>query len=77
MITSEVSASEDYDQVIGSIQKNFHLIEGSGNFYKFNNRVLLSNCSEFLNAVKSDIGGELIVDSSIGSFLYFGDENQD
>jgi hypothetical protein len=39
--------------------------------------LLLSNSQEFLEAVKSDIGGEMVEDKAIGSFLYFGDENQD
>jgi hypothetical protein len=77
MMKDAVKGTDEYDQVIESIQKNFYLLEGSNNYYKFNNRLLLSNSQEFLEAVKSDIGGEMVEDKAIGSFLYFGDENQD
>jgi hypothetical protein len=69
--------STEYDQVIVSIQKNHYLLEMTDSFYKFNNRLLLSNNPEFLKAVKTDIGGELVIDKAIGAFLYFGDEQQD
>ncbi|HEX3008179.1 MAG TPA: hypothetical protein VHO90_11260 [Bacteroidales bacterium] len=72
-----VRVTEDYDQVIGSIEKNSHLLNESDDFYKFNNRLLISNSRAFLHAVKEDIGGEIIVDTAIGPFLYFGDETMD
>lgn len=77
MLKETLNATGEYDQVIDSIQKNHYLIETGNSFYKFNNRLLLSNSREFLDAVKSDIGGELIIDNNIGPFLYFGDGQQD
>lgn len=77
MLKDSLNATEEYDQVIGSIQKNHYILEMTDSFYKFNNRLLLSNNQEFLNAVKNDIGGELVIDKAIGPFLYFGDEQQD
>jgi hypothetical protein len=76
MVNEPVNITEDYDLLIESIQRNIHHIQNSqeSKFYKFNNRMLLSNSPEFLNAVKSDRGGEIIQDSAIGSFLYFGDD---
>ncbi len=77
-MVNEANISE-YDLLIESIEKNFHYIkESSGSkYYKFNNRMLLSNSPEFLQAVKSDMGGVIIEDSSIGSFLFFGKEAND
>lgn len=74
MVNEQVNLTEDYDLLIESIQKNIHHIQDGedSKFYKFNNRMLLSNSKEFLNAVKTDLGGEIIQDSAIGSFLYFG-----
>lgn len=76
MVKEPLNITEDYDQIIESIQKNYHFIQDSqdSKYYKFNNRMLLSNSKEFLDAVKSDLGGEIIQDSAIGAFLYFGDE---
>lgn len=76
MVKDSENVMQEYDQVIESIQKNYYLLEKSNNYYKFNNRLLISNSNEFLNAVKSDIGGELIVDTAIGPFLYFGNEQE-
>ncbi len=76
MLKDSLNATEEYDQVIGSIQRNHYILETTDSFYKFNNRLLLSNNQDFLNAVKTDIGGELVIDKAIGPFLYFG-ENED
>jgi hypothetical protein len=74
MVNEPINITEDYDLLIESIQRNIHHIQDSqeSKFYKFNNRMLLSNSIEFLDAVKYDMGGEIIQDSAIGSFLYFG-----
>ena len=72
MLKDALHTTDEYDQVIDSIQKNYYLLEKNNNHYKFNNRLLLSDSPEFLNAVRADIGGELIIDNSIGAFLYFG-----
>lgn len=79
MVKDDSNSTDEYDMVIGSIQRNYHLLQNSNTskFYKFNNRILLSNSTEFLSAVKSDIGGEIISDSTIGSFLFFGDDKED
>lgn len=67
--------------VTASIKKNLHLLNVSNpdeididSLVAFNNRIVLSACMEFLEAVRKDVGGEIIEDSYIGSFLYFGDE---
>jgi hypothetical protein len=39
----------------------------------FNNRLLISDCKAFLEAVKGEIGGEILEDSKIGKFLYYGE----
>lgn len=83
MISEADNAVIEYNAVIDSIQKNYFILEDNtsnknGNqYYKFNNRILLSNNREFLDAVKSDIGGEVILDSSIGPFLFFGENSID
>lgn len=70
---------EEYDLVIESIHKNVHLLKKNNpsSYYKFNNRLLLSDNPEFLSAVKNDVGGEIILDMATGPFLYFGDEYKD
>lgn len=68
--------SIEYNDVMESIQRNYYILDESsktinGQYYKYNNRILLSNNQQFLEAVKNDIGGELILDSAIGPFLVF------
>jgi len=67
-------------QVTESVKNNLHLLNVSNtdetdisNLVGFNNRVVLSNCKPFLEAVKNEIGGEIIEDSIIGTFLYYGE----
>lgn len=76
MLKDALHTTEEYDQVIDSIQKHYYLLEKNNNHYKFNNRLLLSDSPEFLKAVRADIGGELIIDNSIGAFLYFGNSRE-
>lgn len=71
-----------FHHVTESVQKHLHLIRecNPGNIdintlVGFNNRLIISNCSAFLEAVKNEIGGEIINDSNIGTFLYYGEMN--
>ena len=66
--------------VTASIKKNLHLLNVSNpeqfdvrSLVGFNNRIVLSNSKAFLEAVRNEIGGEIIEDSHIGSFLYYGE----
>jgi len=59
-------------QVTESVKSNTDETDIS-NLVGFNNRVVLSNCKPFLEAVKNEIGGEIIEDSIIGTFLYYGE----
>jgi hypothetical protein len=83
MIKESVKSVDEYNLVLESIQKNYYILESNNSnknerqYYKYNNRILLSNSKEFLDAVKKDIGGEIILDTAIGPFLFFGDIYQD
>lgn len=65
------------DLLIEVIRKNEHLIvEPSDNAtrkktYAFNSRVIMADNIDFLEAIRKDMGGELIISKNIGSFLYF------
>jgi hypothetical protein len=67
------------DRVHESVKRNIYLLTGSNDeetdidsLIKFNNRLIISNNVNFLEAVKNDIGGEILEDSNIGPFLYYG-----
>lgn len=68
-------------QIDSVVKKNIHLLK-EGNpenidirsLVSFNNRLVIANSKLFLEAMRSELGGEIIVDSSIGSFLYYGSE---
>lgn len=67
--------------VTASVKKNLYLLNvcnpeevDIASLVAFNNRLVLSDCKAFLEAVRSDVGGEIIEDSQIGSFLYYGHE---
>jgi len=74
---------DSYDKchkVTASVKKNLYLIKGCNpdeldieSLVGYNNRIVLSDCKVFLEAVKSEIGGEIIEDSKIGPFLYYGE----
>ena len=58
------------------IEKNEHIIAGSSSDekmkpYAFNSRVVIAKDINFLEAVRKEIGGELIICKNIGPFLYF------
>ncbi len=67
-------------QVTKSVKRNLHLLENTNpesldifSLVGFNSRVVLSGQKAFLEAVKKEIGGEIIEDSDIGPFLYYGE----
>ncbi len=69
-----------YHHLTESVNKNLHFLNRCNpkeiditSLISFNNRLLISDCKAFLEAVKSDIGGEIIEDAMIGSFLYYGE----
>ena len=63
--------------LIEVIDKNEHIIVGSSieepmiKPYAFNSRVVIAKDINFLEAIRKDMGGELIITSKIGPFLYF------
>jgi len=68
-------------QVTESVKKNLHFLNefdvdetDISKLVGFNSRVILSRSKPFLEAVKRDIGGEILEDSIIGTFLYYGEE---
>ena len=66
----------DSDFIIEAIEKNKHLLDNQDadkvSFvpFGFNNRVIISNNMSFLEAMHHDLGGEIIADKTIGSFLH-------
>jgi hypothetical protein len=75
---------EKTHQVTSSVQEHMHLIDKCNKGHDeenppftvtYNNRLVLSDCLPFLEAVKRDIGGEIIDDPAIGHFLYYGDDH--
>jgi hypothetical protein len=64
--------------LIEVIDKNEHLILGTSNEetikkqYAFNSRVVIAKDINFLEAIRKDMGGEIIITKNIGPFLYFG-----
>ena len=63
------------------VKKNLRLLTESNSgdldiksLVAFNNHLIISESKLFLEAVKSDLGGEIIEDSKIGTFLYYGNE---
>lgn len=59
------------------IEKNEHIIEASAGkktvkkLYAFNSHVVIAQDVNFLEAIRKDMGGELIFSKNIGPFLYF------
>lgn len=71
---------DKYRQITESVKRNLHMLNVCNpeeinilSLVKFNNRLIISECKAFLEAVKEDIGGEIIEDAKIGSFLYYGE----
>jgi hypothetical protein len=63
--------------LIEVIEKNEHIIVGFSNVkiikkpYAFNSRLVIAKDINFLEAVRKEMGGELIITKNIGPFLYF------
>ena len=71
---------DKFQKVSNSVKKNMPLlkkpdIENKNITFKvgYNSRVVLSNNKEFLEALKTELGGEIMEDTRIGQFLYYGD----
>jgi len=80
-LSEDLSLIDKYKKVIESILKNIHLLDCNtstekdyGYKFGFNSHIIISECLEFLKAVSRDIGGEILIDSIVGHFLYYGDE---
>ena len=78
MKTKNIDILGKCHNVTESVNHNLHLI-GSNlrdidiSSVGYNNRIVISKSKAFLEAVKSEIGGEIMEDSNIGSFLYYGE----
>ena len=80
MVPQPVDMVEKVHQVTESVKKNLHFLTESNpdvvdisSLVGFNKRIVLSDCKPFLEAIKKEIGGEILEDSKIGPFLYYGD----
>ena len=69
-------------QIDSVIKKNIHLLKEDNHedldirsLVSFNSRLVIADSRLFLEALRNELGGEIIVDSSIGSFLYYGIES--
>ncbi len=71
-------AEEHIDLLIEVIRKNEHIANNNvksstgKKAYDFTSKVVISESIDFLEAIRKDIGGEIINNKTIGSFLYFG-----
>lgn len=71
-----VETKIDSDIIIEAIKRNEHLLNVADyekiNYvtFGFNSRVILSNNIVFLQALNNDLGGEIIQDNTIGTFLH-------
>jgi hypothetical protein len=80
MNNQPIEITEIYQQISDSVKRNLHLLN-EGKFEKteisakvgYNRRIVISDCREFLEAIKVEIGGEIMEDSKIGQFLYYGE----
>ena len=65
------------DMLIDVMRRNEHFITSSSNEekgkkkYGFNSHVVISESIDFLEAIRREIGGEILSSKSIGPFLYF------
>ena len=74
------STLSQYRHITLIVKKNLDLLEKCDHpkidpesLVRFNNKMVISDCKPFLEAIKNEIGGEIIEDSTIGLFLYYGD----
>ena len=76
MTTDLVDTKIDSDFIIEAISKNKYLLDSNETDnisfmpFGYNNRVIISNNQLFLQAMQNDLGGEIIHDNTIGSFLH-------
>jgi hypothetical protein len=76
MTTDLVDTKIDSDFIIEAISKNKYLLDSNETEnisfmpFGYNNRVIISNNQLFLQAMQNDLGGEIIHDNTIGSFLH-------
>jgi hypothetical protein len=71
--------SSEYDkslQIIECVERHYHIVEKfkeekrkQDKLVNYNNRLILSECVEFLKAIQSDIGGEIQTDQLLGTYL--------
>jgi hypothetical protein len=75
MTTKSIDRFRKIQVVAESVKKNSHLLQPipttEQSIVGVNGRLILSNNLKFLEAVKNDVGGEIISDNIIGSFLYY------
>ena len=67
---------EHIDLLLEVIRKNEYLLSKSNKelekkLYNYTSRAVISDNLDFLEAIWKEMGGEIINDKSIGSFLYF------
>ena len=72
----EISTENRIDVLLEVIRKNEHLLESSNvgvkkKKYDYSSRLVIADNVEFLEAIRKEMGGELIINKSIGNFLYF------
>jgi hypothetical protein len=66
-------------QLSKSVEKNIHLLDNlKPEHYKnrkvgYNDHIVISDSVKFLEAVRNDVGGEIIRDPKLGTFLYLGE----
>lgn len=76
MTTDLVDTKIDSDFIIEAISKNKYLLDSNETEnisfmpFGYNNRVIISKNQLFLQAMQNDLGGEIIHDNTIGSFLH-------
>lgn len=81
MVTKTLASPTKYRQISKSIKNNIHLLkkidpnstQDIRSLVGFNNHLIISMSREFLEAIKDEIGGEIMDDPEIGHFLYYGD----
>jgi hypothetical protein len=76
--TIQNNTQDHINMLLEIIQKNEYLIHSSANMsgkkaYEYNSRLVVSENIEFLEAIKHEMGGEIIKAKPIGTFLYFDD----
>jgi hypothetical protein len=73
---------DKYHQLSLSVKKNLYLLDPSGVdsdpqklLVGFNDKVIISENMAFLEAIKKDVGGDIIDDDVLGRFLYIDSES--